>query len=141
MTELISASVARPRFNTFVLGAFAMIALALAAVGIYGVLSHSVAQRTREIGIRLAIGAAPSRVLIGVLRQSLILASAGAAIGLIIAAGVTRYLRSLLFEVTPIDPSTFAAVAVLFLLVSLLASYLPAARASHVDPQVALRHD
>jgi putative ABC transport system permease protein len=141
MAELISASVARPRFNTFVLGAFAMIALALAAVGIYGVLSHSVAQRTREIGIRLAIGAAPSRVLIGVLRQSLILASAGAAIGLIIAAGVTRYLRSLLFEVTPIDPSTFAAVAVLFLLVSLLASYLPAARASHVDPQVALRHD
>jgi putative ABC transport system permease protein len=141
MAELISASVAKPKFNAFVLGAFAVIALVLAAVGIFGVLSHSVAQRTREIGIRLAIGAAPARVLTGVLRQSLILTGAGACIGLIVAAMVTTYLRSLLFGVTPLDPSTFVAVAVLFLFIALVASYLPAARASRVDPLVALRHE
>ena len=140
MAEMVSASVARPRFNTFVLGAFAIVALALAIVGIYGVLSHAVTQRTREIGIRMAIGAAPSRVRAAVLRQSLTLTGLGAAVGLLGAAAVTRYLESMLFEVTPLDPSTFVAVAVLFLLVALLASYLPAARASRVDPLVALRH-
>ena len=141
MAELISASVAKPRFNTFVLGAFAIVALALATVGIYGVMSHAVTQRTREIGIRMAIGAAPSRVLAAVLRQSMTLTGMGAAIGLLGAAAVTKYLKSMLFELTPLDPSTFIAVAVLFLLVALLASYLPAARASRVDPLVALRHD
>jgi ABC-type antimicrobial peptide transport system permease subunit len=130
MVELISASVARPRFNMFILGAFAMVALALAVVGIYGVVSHAVTQRTREIGIRIAIGASPSRVLAAVLQQSLTLTGIGAAIGLLGAAAVTRYLESMLFELTPLDPSTFAAVAMLFLLVALLASYLPAARAS-----------
>jgi predicted permease len=141
MAELISASVARPRFNTFVLAAFAIVALALATVGIYGVLSHAVTQRTREIGIRMALGAAPSRVLATVVRQSLTLTGIGAAIGLVGAAAVTRYLESMLFELTPLDPSTFVGVVVLFLLVALLASYLPAARASRVDPLVALRHD
>jgi ABC-type antimicrobial peptide transport system permease subunit len=125
----------------FLLGAFAMVALALAILGIYGVVSHAVTQRTREIGIRIAIGASPSRVLAAVLRQSLTLTGIGAAIGLLGAAAVTRYLESMLFELTPLDPSTFAAVAVLFLLVALLASYLPAARVSRVDPLVALRHD
>jgi hypothetical protein len=99
------------------------------------------AQSTREIGIRMAIGAAPSRVLAAVLQQSLTLTGIGAAIGLLGAAAVTKYLESMLFELTPLDPSTFVAVAVLFLLVALLASYLPAARASRVDPLVALRHD
>jgi putative ABC transport system permease protein len=141
MTELISASVARPRFNMFVLGAFAVVALALAVVGIYGVLSHAVTQRTREIGIRMAIGATPSRVRLAVLRQSLTLTGIGTVIGLLGAAAVTRYLESMLFELTPLDPSTLAAVAVLFVLVALLASYVPAARASRVDPLVALRHD
>jgi putative ABC transport system permease protein len=141
MAELVSASIAKPRFNTFVLGGFAMVALALAAVGIYGVMSHAVTQRTREIGIRMAIGAAPSRVLAAVLRQSLTLTGAGAAIGLLCAAAVTRYLESMLFELTPLDPWTFLAVGLLFLCVALLASYVPAARASRVDPLVALRHE
>lgn len=141
MAGLISESVAKPRFNAFVLGAFAIVALALAAVGIYGVMSHAVTQRTREIGIRMAIGAAPSRVLAAVLRQSMAVTAIGAVGGLLGAAAVTKYLKSMLFELTPLDPWTFAAVAVLFLLVALLASYLPAARASRVDPLVALRHD
>jgi putative ABC transport system permease protein len=141
MAELVSASIAKPRFNTFVLGGFALVALALAAVGIYGVMSHAVTRRTREIGIRMAIGAAPSRVLADVLRQSLTLSGLGAAIGLLGAAAVTRYLESMLFELTPLDPSTFLGVAVLVLFVALLASYVPAARASRVDPLVALRHD
>jgi putative ABC transport system permease protein len=100
-----------------------------------------VTQRTREIGIRMAIGAAPSRVLAGVLRQSLALSGMGAAIGLLGAAAVSRYLESMLFELSPLDLSTFLAVAVLFLSVALVAAYLPAARASRVDPLIALGHD
>jgi preprotein translocase subunit Sec61beta len=141
MSELVSASVARPRFNTFVLGAFAVVALVLAIVGVYGVMSHAVTQRTREIGIRMAIGAAPSDVLAAVLRRSLTLTGIGAAMGLLAAAGLTRYLESMLFELTPLDPPTFVAVAVLFVAVGLLAACLPALRASRVDPLVALRHD
>lgn len=137
MTELVSASVAKPRFNTILLGTFAVVALLLAAVGIYGVMAHVVTRRTREIGIRMALGAAPSRVLTLVLGQSVTLTAIGAATGLLGAAAVTRYLEGLLFELTPLDPPTFVAVAVLFVLVALLASYLPAARASgpnHFEP-------
>ena len=141
MAELISASVAKPRFNMFVLGSFALVALVLAAVGVYGVLSHAVTQRTREIGIRMAIGATPSRVRTAILGHSLTLTGTGAVVGLLGAAAVTRYLESMLFELTPLDPATVAAVAGLVLFVALLASYLPAARASRVDPLVALRHD
>lgn len=141
MSELVSASVARPRFNTFVLGAFAVVALVLAIVGVYGVMSHAVTQRTREIGIRMAIGAAPSQVLAAVLRQSLMLTGIGAAMGMLVAVGLTSYLESMLFELTPLDPPTFVAVAVLFLAVGLMAACLPALRASRVDPLVALRHD
>ena len=141
MADLVAESVAKPRFNAFVLTAFAIVALALAIVGIYGVMSHAVTQRTREIGIRMAIGAAPSRVLAAVLRQSLTVSGIGAAIGLLAAAAVSRYLESMLFELSPLDLSTFVTVAVLFLSVALLAAYLPAARASRVDPLVALRHD
>jgi putative ABC transport system permease protein len=129
MAELTSASVATPRFNTFVLSAFAAVALALAIVGIYGVLSHAVTRRTREIGIRMAVGAVPLQVLGMILRQSLM------------AAGTTRYLESMLFELTPLDPWTFLAVAVMALVVAVLAAYPPAARASRVDPLAALRHD
>lgn len=141
MSELVLASVARPRFNTFVLGAFAIVALALAIVGVYGVMSHAVTQRTREIGIRMAIGAAPSHVLSVVLRQGLALTGIGAALGMLAAAGLTSYLESMLFELTPLDPATFLAVATLFLAVGLMAACLPALRASRVDPLVALRHD
>jgi putative ABC transport system permease protein len=137
----VSASVAKPRFNTILLGTFAVVALVLAAVGIYGVMAHVVTRRTREIGIRMALGAAPSRVLTLVLRQSVTLTAIGATIGLLGAAAVTRYLEGMLFELTPLDPPTFVAVAVLFVLVALLASYLPAARASSLDPLVALREN
>jgi putative ABC transport system permease protein len=141
MAELVSASVATPRFNTFVLVAFAAIALVLAIVGIYGVMSHAVTQRTREIGIRMALGAMPAQIFATILRQSLIVAGTGAVIGLLTAAGATRQLKSMLFELTPLDPWTFIAVAVMALAVAVLAAYQPAARASRVDPLVALRHD
>ncbi|MGH9217658.1 MAG: FtsX-like permease family protein, partial [Vicinamibacterales bacterium] len=141
MAELTSASVATPRFNTFVLSAFAAVALALAIVGIYGVLSHAVTRRTHEIGIRMAVGAVPSQVLAMILRQSLMVTGTGAVVGLLMAAGTTRYLESMLFELTPLDPWTFLAVAVMALVVAVLAAYPPAARASRVDPLVALRHD
>ena len=141
MAELTSASVATPRFNTFVLSAFAAVALALAIVGIYGVLSHAVTRRTHEIGIRMAVGAVPSRVLAMILRQSLMVTGTGAVVGLLMAAGTTRYLESMLFELTPLDPWTFVAVAVMTLVVAVLAAYPPAARASRVDPLAALRHD
>jgi predicted permease len=141
MAELTSASVATPRFNTFVLSAFAAVALALAIVGIYGVLSHAVTRRTQEIGIRMAIGALPSQVLAMIIRQSLMVTGAGAVVGLLMAAGTTRYLESMLFELTPLDPWTFLAVAMMALVVAVLAAYPPAARASRVDPLAALRHD
>ena len=141
MAELTSASVDTPRFNTFVLSAFAVVALALAIVGIYGVLSHAVTRRTREIGIRMAVGAVPSQVLAMIIRQSLMVTGTGAAVGLLMAAGATRYLKSMLFELTPLDPWTFVAVAVMALAVAVLAAYPPAARASRVDPLAALRHD
>jgi putative ABC transport system permease protein len=141
MAELTSASVATPRFNTFVLSAFAAVALALAIVGIYGVLSHAVTRRTHEIGIRMAVGALPSQVLAMILRQSLMVTGTGAVVGLLMAAGTTRYLESMLFELTPLDPWTFLAVAAMALVVAVLAAYPPAARASRVDPLAALRHD
>jgi putative ABC transport system permease protein len=141
MAELVSASVAKPRFNMFLLGAFAVLALALAAVGIYGVMAHAVTQRTREIGIRMALGATASSVVALVLRQSAALTVVGAAIGLLAAAAITRYLKSMLFGLTPLDPPTFIVVAALFVTVALLASYLPAAMASRIDPLVALRQD
>jgi len=141
MSELVLASVARPRFNTFVLGAFAVVALVLAIVGVYGVISHAVTQRTREIGIRMAIGAAPSHVLAVVLRQGLMLTGCGAALGMLAAAGLSSYLKSMLFELNPLDPPTFLGVAILFLVVGLMAACLPALRASRVDPLVALRHN
>jgi predicted lysophospholipase L1 biosynthesis ABC-type transport system permease subunit len=113
----------------------------VAIVGIYGVLSHAVTRRTREIGIRMAVGAVPSRVLAMILRQSLMVTGTGAVIGLLMAAGTTRYLESMLFDLTPLDPWTFLAVAAMALVVALPAAYPPAARASRVDPLIALRHD
>jgi putative ABC transport system permease protein len=121
MAELTAASVATPRFNTFVLSAFAAVALTLAIVGVYGVLSHAVTRRTREIGIRMAVGAVPSQVRAMILRQSLMVTGTGAVAGLLVAAGTTRYLESMLFELTPLDPGTFLAVAVLALVVAVLA--------------------
>jgi ABC-type antimicrobial peptide transport system permease subunit len=141
MAELVSTSVAKPRFNTILLGAFAVMALLLSAVGIYGVMTHVVTCRTREIGIRMALGAGRSGVIGLVLRQSMTMTLAGAAIGVIGATAVTRYLKAMLFELRPLDPLTFGLVVVLFIGVALLASLLPVARASRVDPLVALREN
>jgi putative ABC transport system permease protein len=123
------------------LSVFAVIAAILAAIGIYGVLAYAVVQRTREIGIRMALGAQRAQVLGLVLRKGATLTVAGIALGLAGAAAGTRLLQDLLFGVTPLDPTTFAAVSVLFGLVATLASYLPARRATTVDPMVALRSE
>ncbi|MHB1224104.1 MAG: ABC transporter permease [Gemmatimonadaceae bacterium] len=139
MSQLMAAPLARPRFSTILLATFAAITLLLAAVGIYGVMAATVRQRTREIGIRLALGARMEEVRALVLRQGMLLALAGCAIGIAAALAGTRALRSMLFEVSPTDPPTLAAVALLIMGVAALACYVPARRASRVDPVTALR--
>jgi ABC-type antimicrobial peptide transport system permease subunit len=122
-------------------GFFALLALVLACVGLYGLLSYEVSRRTREMGIRVALGAQPASVLKLVLRQGIVLALVGAAVGIGVALGVTRYLASMLFDVHPNDPLTIIAVAGLLALVALAACYIPARRAMRVDPMVALRYE
>jgi ABC-type antimicrobial peptide transport system permease subunit len=139
MAEAVSESVARPRFYATLLGSFAMIALVIAALGIYGVISYAVSQRTRELGIRIALGAQRDRVVRLVIGQGLMLTVAGIGIGVIGAYALTRLIASLLFGVAPADPLTFATVSTLFLIVACLASYLPARRAATVDPIIAMR--
>jgi putative ABC transport system permease protein len=139
MEEYMSASVAAPRFNTTLLSIFATVALVLTIVGLYGVMSYSVAQRTNEIGIRLALGAQTRDVLGMIVKQGLRLVLLGLAIGLVGAFALMRVIASLLFGVTTKDPFTFAAVAVLLALVALAACSIPAWRATKVDPMEALR--
>jgi|HubBroStandDraft_2_1064218.scaffolds.fasta_scaffold21620_2 putative ABC transport system permease protein len=141
MAEVIGSSIAQPRFRTTLLSLFGAVALLLAAIGIYGVLAYTVAQQTREIGIRMALGANPGRVLRLVLGRGLRLAGAGTVIGVLAALLLTQLLNSLLFGVSATDPLTFAAVAGLLLGVALLACYVPARRAMRVDPMVALRYE
>jgi len=141
MEELVHRSVSSPRFNALLLACFAALALALALVGIYGVTSYSVTQRTHEIGIRMVLGANPRGVLQMVIRQGLRLAALGTGVGLLAAVGLTRVLRSMLFGVRPTDPLTFVAVPVTLIGVAVLASYIPARRATKVDPMVALRYE
>jgi putative ABC transport system permease protein len=140
MDDIISDSVARPRFQVELLMVFAGIAVLLATIGVYGVVSYSVTQRTQEIGIRVALGARAGDVSRLVLREGLLLGGLGVALGLAAAVACTRVLRSLLFEVTPTDPATLGAVAGLLLAVALAASLLPARRAAKVDPMAALRY-
>ena len=139
MDEYVSASIAAPKFNTTLLSIFAAVALVLTIVGLYGVMSYSVAQRTNEIGIRLALGAQTGDVLKLVLKQGLLLVVIGLIIGLVGAFVLTKVMASLLFGVTTRDPLTFTAVAVLLPLVGLFACYIPALRAARVDPMDALR--
>jgi predicted permease len=138
MNDVVDTALATPRLTGFLLGVFAAIALALAAVGIYGVVANVVSQRTQEIGIRVAIGADRSQVLGMVLRQGLSLAAVGIVVGLIGAFALTRLMQSLLYEVRPNDPVTFVAVAAALLFVALAASFLPARRATRVSPTIAL---
>jgi putative ABC transport system permease protein len=141
MGEIFDTELANRNTQLTLVGGFAVLALLLAAVGLYGVLSYNVAQRTSEIGLRVALGAEHGRVVRGVLRSAVLLALAGIAIGLVFAFGLTRWLASFLYGVSPTDPMTFAGVLTLLLLVTLLASYVPARRAARIDPMAALRND
>jgi putative ABC transport system permease protein len=141
MEEAVADSTAQPRFYVLLLGTFAAVALCLAAVGIYGVMSYSVARRTHEIGVRMALGAKRSDVLKLVTGQAMILALGGAAAGLAGALPLTHVMASLLYGVRVADPVTFAVVSALLAAVAVLASYVPARRAAKVDPMVALRYE
>jgi len=141
MSEFVADAVSAPRFNTILLGGFAALALLLAAVGIFGVISYGVASRTQEIGIRRALGANTGSVMTLVVGQGMRLAGIGIAIGCAGALALTRLMETLLFGVTPGDPLTFAAVAGLLIAVALTASYIPARRASRIAPMEALRHE
>jgi predicted permease len=141
MTTMIDLSVARPRFTMLLLGVFGGVALTLAVVGIYGIMAHAVKRRTREIGIRMALGARPSDVLRLVVGQGMRLAVLGLAVGVVAAFAATRLMADLLFGVTATDPLTFAGCVVLLGAVAFAASWIPARRAVAIDPTTALRSD
>ncbi|MEO7724063.1 MAG: FtsX-like permease family protein [Chthoniobacterales bacterium] len=141
LAEMVSGTLAQSRFNTGLLGAFAAVAIVLAAVGIYGVIAYNVAQRTKEIGIRMALGAQRKQMLAMILRQSLTMATIGIGVGLLGALAATRLLRALLFEVGTTDPLTYGSVVLVLGLAALLAGFLPARRAMRVDPVIALRYE
>ena len=139
--EVFSSNLAARRFSLLLLGAFAAAALLLAVIGIYGVISYTVAQRTREFGIRMALGARPGDVRRLVVREGTILALGGAALGIAGALAATRLLASLLYGVSTTDAATFLAVPLLLVAATLLASWIPARRATRTDPMIALRAD
>ena len=141
LASVFSESVARVRFTTVLLGIFAAVAMILAVVGLYGVLSYVVTQRTQEIGVRMAIGAQPGMVLWSMLRYGLVLTLAGVAAGTAAATALSRFLESLLFDVKPVDIPTFLAVIAVLVCTALIAAWVPAYRASRVDPMVALRYE
>ena len=141
MDQLVSDASAERRFQTVLLAVFGGISLFLSLLGLYALMAYSVRQRTAEIGIRMALGA-QSRSIVGlILRQGMILWLGGIALGLVCALGVTRWIRSLLFEVQPTDPLTFVAVPIVFCAVAVIACYVPARRATRVDPVISLRYE
>jgi putative ABC transport system permease protein len=139
--EIISTSISQSRFNATLLASFAGIAMFLACFGVYGVMSYSVNQRTHEIGIRMALGQERSSVLQMILRQALAMSGIGVACGIIGAIALTRLMRTMLFSVDPADPLTFIIVALSLVVVAVCAGYLPARRATRVDPLIALRYE
>ena len=139
MEQIVAQSVAPRRFSMLLLTVFAAVALVLAGVGIYGMMSYAVTQRTREIGVRMALGAQVSDVLRLVIGQGMKLVLVGVALGLVASVALTRTIESLLFGVSATDPATFAAIAALLALVALLACFVPARRATQVNPMIALR--
>jgi len=141
MQELVAATTAEPRFQARLLGVFSLLALLLATVGIYGVLAYSVSQRTHEIGIRMALGAETGDVVGMVLRRTAVLAGAGILLGAAGALVLTRVLARFLFEVKPADPATFLSVAVVLAVVAMAAGFIPARRATRIDPAVSLRYE
>ena len=141
MEQIVAQSVARRRFSVLLLTVFAVVALALASIGIYGMMSYAVAQRTHEIGIRMALGAQIKDVLKLVIGQGMRLVLIGVAVGLMSALALTRLMHSLLFAVSATDPLTFALIALLLTTVALLACYIPARRAARVNPLIALRYE
>ena len=141
MEQLEASSRSRQRFYAVMLGVFAAVSAILAAIGVYGVLAYMVAQSTREIGVRMALGARDGQVLAMIMRRGLTLTAVGVALGLIAAAAGSRAIESMLFGITPLDPATFTAVAVGFALIAALASYFPARHATQVDPAITLRHE
>jgi putative ABC transport system permease protein len=141
LDELVSERTAQRRLAVLLISVFAALALVLAAVGIYGVMSYAVTQRTQEIGIRMALGAERDHIVRMVLRSGTVMALCGVGIGLVAALGLARLIAALLFQTSPADPPTFSVVPVLLLGVALLACYLPARRATKVDPIIALRHE
>jgi putative ABC transport system permease protein len=141
MSEIVGQSVAPRRFSMLLLTIFAVVALALASIGIYGMLSYAVAQRTREIGLRMTLGAQRGNVLRLVISAGMKLALAGVALGLVASLILTRTIKNLLFGISANDPLTFIAIAMLLVFVALLACWIPARRATKVDPMVALRYE
>ena len=141
LSDMVSASLAPRRFVVTLLGIFAGLALLLAVIGLYGVISYSVTQRTQEIGIRMALGAQPGGVLSLVIGQGMQLAGIGAAFGLAASLAISRLLKNQLFQVSAFDPSTFVAMALVLIAAALLATYIPARRATRVDPMEALRYE
>jgi putative ABC transport system permease protein len=139
MEDVVTAATAEPRFNLLLLSTFATVALVLAGIGIYGVMSYSVSRRTHEIGIRMSLGATPADVLRVVVREGMTLAGIGAAAGIAAALLLSRSMEKLLYGVRPTDPVTFAGVTLVLVFVSLLATFVPARRATAIDPVIALR--
>jgi ABC-type antimicrobial peptide transport system permease subunit len=139
MDEIFDATLGQRRLTMFLLALFSGVALALALVGIYGVIAYYVAQRTQEVGIRRALGAQQSDILKLVLKQGLILTTIGGVIGIVAALALTRLMTTFLFGIKPTDPLTFASISILFLVVAQLATLIPAWRATRIDPMSALR--